>query len=153
MLVLDFIYAVISTIGFAVIFNIPKKNIFHAGITGGIGWTIYKLLLPNNNLILAVFMGALVVGFLGEIMARIFKTPVTIFIIPGIIPLVPGYGLYYTMLKVIEKDYMSAADVGTEALLVAVTIASAIVVSSSLGWFYKGYYNRKNSKRKISQYS
>ena len=37
------------------------------------------------------------VSALAELLARLLKAPATIFLVIGIIPLVPGGGLYYTM--------------------------------------------------------
>ncbi len=54
------------------------------------------------------------VGTLGELFARYFKKPATVYIIPGIVPLVPGAGMYYTMLALVEKDFLLAANNGTE---------------------------------------
>jgi uncharacterized membrane protein YjjB (DUF3815 family) len=61
------------------------------------------------------------------------KMPATTFIIPGIIPLVPGYGLYYSMLKIIEANYQEALNVGFESLLIALGIAAGIIIATSMG--------------------
>ncbi len=53
--------------------------------------------------------------------------------IPGMIPLVPGYGLYYAIKKIIEADYIMAMEVGTETVLVALAISSAVILTTSLG--------------------
>jgi uncharacterized membrane protein YjjB (DUF3815 family) len=87
---------------------------------------------------MAAFAGAFVVGVLSEILARKRKMPATVFTIPGLIPLVPGYGLYYSMLKVVEADYTAAAEVGVETILVALSISSAIIVTTSISRKIKG---------------
>lgn len=133
-MILDFIYALCASVGFAVLFNIPRKETIYTGIAGGIGWVIYnKLLLLNVSAIFASFVGALIVGIIAELLAKFRKKPATIFVIPGIITLVPGYGLYFSMLKIIEEDYTEAGRVGFETLLIAVVIASAIIIASSFG--------------------
>lgn len=129
----SFIFAFFSTAGFAVLFNIPKKHIFQAAIIGGLGWFLYSNI--NNQLhsvMLPAFLASLLIGILGAIFSRIYKQPVTIFIIPGIIPIVPGYGLYYTMLKIIQQDYQSAKHVGFESIIIAILIASGLMVASAL---------------------
>lgn len=128
---LSFIYAFISTAGFSVLFNIPKDCIIKASFIGAVGWTVYSI-FPSESTIMTAFFASLTIGILGEIFSRIFKEPVTIFIIPGIIPIVPGYGLYYTMLKIIEKDYQSATNIGFESIIIALLIASGLMVSASI---------------------
>jgi len=135
---LTILYAFISIVGFAVLFNIPRKAILLSGIAGALGWFVYLIFrtsLASN--IFASFAGAFVVGIMGEIFARYKKQPATIFVVPGIIPLVPGYGLYYAMLKILEKNYQEAVGVGFEAILVAIAIASAVIMSTSCGRIYR----------------
>lgn len=130
---LQFVVAFISTIGFAVLFNIPKKAILKASFAGGIGWIAYAY--SNNYFkspIIASFIGACIVAIISEIFARKFKETVTVFVIPGIIPLVPGAGMYYTMLSVVEKDFYKFASTGSETIFVAGSIAVALLIISSI---------------------
>jgi uncharacterized membrane protein YjjB (DUF3815 family) len=136
----DFIYALISTIGFAILFNIPRDSIIKVGFAGAIGWIMY--LITDVNLLSPVagaFWGSITVGILGEIFARYYKKPATVFIVPGIVPFVPGAGMYYTMLAIIENRFSDAASTGSEAIFIAASIASGIIISSSLSkLFNKG---------------
>ena len=103
----QFLFSFISTIGFSVLFNIPKGLIAKTGFVGGIGWIIFYITRQYlNNEIISTFFAALTVGIFGELFARYFKKPATVFIIPGIIPLVPGAGMYYTMLTLSQKIFM-----------------------------------------------
>lgn len=131
---LHFIYAFFASVGFSVLFNIPRKQIVFAGIAGGMGWYFYELIKGSGiSIIFASFVGALIVGVVSELMAKFRKMPATIFVIPGIIPLVPGYGLYFSMLSIIEKNYGEALRVGFETVMVAVVIASAIIIATTFG--------------------
>jgi uncharacterized membrane protein YjjB (DUF3815 family) len=56
-------------------------------------------------------------------MARIIKAPVTIFLICSIIPLVPGSGMYYTMLECVKGSINNALNQGFETLSNAMSIA------------------------------
>ncbi|WP_130806792.1 threonine/serine exporter family protein [Senegalia massiliensis] len=127
-----FIFAFISTVGFSIIFNISRDSIVKSGINGAVGWIIYIIFVEHlNSPVMGSFFGALSVGILGEFFARRFKKPATVFIIPGIVPLVPGSGMYYTMLAVTEKRFIDAAEIGSETIFIAAAIASAIIISIS----------------------
>ena len=78
----SFLFAAIGTLGYAVTYNIPKKLLPLAAITGGIGWTVFCC-FPSHP-IYGCFFAALSVGILGEIFARKFKDAATLFILPGI---------------------------------------------------------------------
>ncbi len=53
------------------------------------------------------------------------------FVIPGILPLIPGIGLYNTMLSLIQKNYSLAMSKGTDALFLSAAIALGVLVVTS----------------------
>ncbi|MFA5524164.1 MAG: threonine/serine exporter family protein [Tissierellales bacterium] len=131
--IMQFIYSFLSTAGFAVFFNIPRDSVIKSSFCGAAGWVVY--VISNEFLsssIAGTLLAAITVGLTGEFMAKRFKKPATIFTIPGIIPLVPGAGMYYTALAVIDKNFANAAELGTEAIFIALAIAIGIIVSSSI---------------------
>ena len=120
-LYLHFIFSFIATVGFAVFFNVPKKALIPSGIVGAIGWSLfYYIIQISGNDILANFIAALLVSYMSEI------------IIPGIIPLVPGLGMYNTMLYLIQNDYLNAISKGSDVLFVGGAISLGILVVTSL---------------------
>ena len=126
------IYSFIATFAFSVIFNIKGKNLFFAALGGGISWFIYLVSLNSNmSNTLSIFNGTLVTAIYSEVIARVLKTPVTTIIICGILPLVPGGGMYYTMLEFIRGDINKALEMGWNTLTLAGAIAIALVLVSS----------------------
>ncbi|WP_195940629.1 threonine/serine exporter family protein [Romboutsia sp. 1001713B170131_170501_G6] len=131
-LIWHFIFSAFSTVGFAVFLNGPISTLIPAGITGGIGWTMYYYLMGiTSNSIISNFIATLVVSFISEMLARKLKHPAILFVIPGIIPLVPGLGMYNTMLYLVQKDYDMAVSVGTDVLFSGAAIALGILVMTS----------------------
>lgn len=129
----QFVFSFFATIGASILFSIPRDSIIISGTVGSLGWMTYTFILSKySSPVAGTFFGALAVGIIGELLARHLKKPATVFIIPGIIPLVPGAGMYYTMLALIEKRFLDAANIGTETLFIAVAISIGIVISSSL---------------------
>jgi uncharacterized membrane protein YjjB (DUF3815 family) len=129
----QFLFSFLSTIGFAVLFGIPKNSIFKSGIAGALGWvTFYIISINFNSHISGTFFAAIAVGILGELLARYYKKPATVYIIPGIVPLVPGAGMYYTMLALVRKDFYVAISKGTETFFIAAAISLGIIISTSL---------------------
>ncbi len=127
------LFSFMSTVGFSVLFNTPKNCIVRSSICGMLGW-LFKTFTSGylNSIIGGTFIGAATVGVLGEIFAKKFKKPATVFIIPGIIPLVPGAGMYYTMLKFINNDFTETIKVGSDTIFTAISIAIAVIVASSI---------------------
>lgn len=147
MMLIQFFVAFISIIGFAILFNIPKNALFKTAFAGAMGWITFIVFQNQfDSTVLASFMGACVVAAISEIFARAFKETVTVFVIPGILPLVPGAGMYYTMLAILQKDFSKSALVGTETLFIAGSISAGILVISSFTRIIVQLGNLKKNK-------
>ena len=136
--ILNFIYGFMCSVGFAVLFNVPRTSILKAGIGGGVGWAInYAIIQLDFSIVISTLIASLGIAFLGEIFAVIDKQPATLYIIPGIIPLVPGFGIYYTMLSLLEQNYEMALEHGIEAILISTLIAAALTIILSINTYRK----------------
>jgi uncharacterized membrane protein YjjB (DUF3815 family) len=120
-----------ATMGFGVLFNIPRKSLIASGFVGMLGWTVYVTLSVNMNinLIPATLVAAFSVATASQILARYYKMPVTVFSISGVIPLVPGGMAYETIRHFIENDYTEGMRLGTITLLIAGSIAFGLIFS------------------------
>ena len=148
-LLVNFFFSFLATVGFSIFFNSPRKSLIPAGIIGGSGWTVYMILFDfSQNPILSNFFAATLISLLSEILARRMKFPAIIFVIPGILPLIPGLGLYNTMLSLVEGNYSNAISVGTNALFVSASISMGVLLITSL---VKTYYiiRRKIRSKKL----
>jgi uncharacterized membrane protein YjjB (DUF3815 family) len=132
-MVLQTLYAVLSSFGFGIIFNIKGKNIIYASIGGGLGWLVYLACQEFNFTNTAsLFMASIAIGTYSEVMARINKAPVTVFVVSALIPLVPGGGMYYTMLESITGNIDTALKLGIETLSNAGALAVGVLLTSSV---------------------
>lgn len=123
----------IATFGFAILFNIKGKKLLFAALGGGISWFFYSLSLSLNfSEVSSLFISALFFSTYSEIMARLFKTPVTTFVICALIPLVPGSGMYYTMLATINGELHKAVELGLKTLASAGTLALGVLFISTI---------------------
>lgn len=134
MILAQFVAGMVSCIGFAYLFNCPKKAIPQASIAGGLGWIAYAYCYETLHWhsVFATLIGTLVLSSVCEILSHIQKDAVTIFIIPAILPLVPGAGLYYTLRYLIEGKLDLALDKGLATIGCALSIAIGIIVVSSM---------------------
>lgn len=140
-------FALLCVVGFAIMFNIPRRLIPITAINGMLGWMLYLFFQQTSvSFIVPPFLAAILVGILGEMSAIWKKQPATIFIIPAIIPLVPGYGIYYTMLHIVEDNFTKAGKIGIESMFIAISIACGVVIASSFVRMIKPWFERKLSK-------
>lgn len=128
-----FLFAFCSTVGFCILFHVPKKHIVSASFVGACGWVAYTYFITSGgSSVLACFGASCIVALLSDVFSRCFKEAATIFIIPGILPLVPGANMYYTMLAILRGNVEETASVGTETMLMAGAIAVALLVVASI---------------------
>lgn len=138
-LMLNSLYAFFSALGFGIIFNIKGRNLFYSSLCGGIGWFVYLFSLTyiSSNENFNYFLAAIFISLFSEIAARVLKTPVLVFLVCGIIPLVPGGGMFYTMLETLKGNLDEALSLGSNTLMLAGSLATGIVlVSSSTKLFF-----------------
>lgn len=122
------LYAFVGCAAFCFIFQVRRwQHILCASLSGAIGWLTYLLLADSSHVVRGL-LATIAVALLSEIFARIFKTPATVFLLIGIIPLVPGGGIYYTLEALIGGDMSLFVRKGLET----VAFAGSIAVGCSL---------------------
>lgn len=138
------IFSYAAAVGFAVFLNAPRKTLFVSGAVGMISWTIYVILMRLNlDMMFSNFVGATIAALLSEILARKYKKPTILFVVPGIITLIPGLGLYNTMFHVIEGKFNLALETGANVMFASGSIALGVIVVSSL---FRTYYQLEYKK-------
>ncbi|OOB78894.1 MAG: hypothetical protein BEN18_00710 [Epulopiscium sp. Nuni2H_MBin001] len=133
-MIIQFISSYIATLSFCIIFNVLKKHLYLCGFVGAVGWTIYYFLAKHCLLteVFSSFIAALVVTSISNLLSRRRHAPITIFLIPGIIPLVPGIGLYRTAYYLLFKDFPQATEAALTAFQVSGVIAASITIVAFL---------------------
>jgi uncharacterized membrane protein YjjB (DUF3815 family) len=132
-IVRDFLICVPATIFFAILLKVPRKAILMGAILGGTGYAVYEWTSPvMGSAIAGYFIGTLLMAVCSEILARFMKMPATIFIIPAIIPLVPGIGLYNTMMYLVHGQNEKAGQTGVSTIMAIVAMAMALVLTAIL---------------------
>jgi len=143
-MIISFIFCFLTTYFFAYTLNAPKKSMLISSLIASLGYIIYYALAKNPSLIVfSFFVGALAIALLGETASRIIKMPATVFITPAIIPLVPGLGLYQTMLNLVNGDYNSAIKTGFDTLLAIGAMAVGIALASIIAKIYTQVCSKK----------
>jgi uncharacterized membrane protein YjjB (DUF3815 family) len=120
----------LAAAAFGIIFNAPKSSLVQSGFVGMLGWGIYILLTLNgSDAVNATLVASFVIAVASQVFAKLYRTPIIIFIVAGIIPLVPGGMAYDAMRNFVENDYNSALALAAKAFLISGSIAMGIVFS------------------------
>ena len=125
-LILQTAAAFLAIYGFSIILNVPKKFLTCAGAAGGLCWFVYLLAIQTgSSLILAAFLSSFAVAVFSQILARILKAPVTVFLVAGILPTVPGASVYRCVYCLIQ----GLTELSTVYLIQTVQIAGAMALA------------------------
>ena len=93
------------SIGFALLFNTPRRALWITGLLGGVGWGIKFMLLGTvmpEQIVITSFLGACAVGLLAVYFAHRVHTPPIVFTIPAVINMIPGKFGYEFMMNIIK---------------------------------------------------
>lgn len=117
--------AFVACFAYGFVVNIRGKKLIYVSLGGMLGWIIYLLSSGiYKNDIPQYFLAAVAVSVYAEIMARVNKVPVTVYLAIALLPLVPGGTIYRAMLDVIDGN----ANAFLEKLLYTFGVAGAIAL-------------------------
>ena len=118
----------LGTLGFNILFHIRGRKLLFATLGGVVSWAVFLALapvLPSEGF--RYFLAAAAVTVYGEVLARVMKTPTTTFLVPSIIPLIPGSALYYTMNYALNQQWSDFARQAFYTLQLALSLAVGII--------------------------
>lgn len=141
--------AFVGTITFSTLFHVPKKHYISCGMVGTLGWIVCDLTARISSPAIASFFGALVVVFSARMLTVRKKCPITMFLIPGIFPLVPGARVYYTVYYLVTDQMGLAAESGLDALKIAfgIVIGMVFIVAVPRQVFQPIYWKERKSRK------
>ena len=131
---LPIVSAALGSLSFAMFFGVRSRKLWFSLLGGVLNWGLYLLAMKKMGLpaTTAYALGAAAGTLYAEILARIVKTPVTVFVITSVIPMVPGGALYYTMLGLLQGDKATFVDRGLYTLSAAGAMALGIFAATML---------------------
>ena len=127
------ISGVVGTFGIVLLFGAEAKKIPWTLLAAALTSAAYEIVFRmGGGYFLASFVAAALVAAYSDIMAHILKTPATVIITAGIVPLVPGGMLYYTMLGAVNSDAAMFYEKGQGVLLIAAGLAVGVIAVTAI---------------------
>ncbi len=123
----------LSSLCFGVLFQVRGRNLICAAVAGCVCWFGYGITRHVIQAeLLAYFVAAAATTLYAEMFARLLRAPAIVFLAVGIIPLVPGGGIYRTMLLSIRGTPDEALAECIKTIQIAGAMAVGIVIISSI---------------------
>lgn len=128
----------IGTLGFSLLFHVTGKKLIAIALGGAVSTAIYLWVLAlSDQKATALLVATAAIGILAEVFARLFKAPVISFLVPMLVPLIPGSDLYYTTSFLIRGQSAEFAERGQSLLWQAGAIAFGIILVSCISHIKK----------------
>jgi uncharacterized membrane protein YjjB (DUF3815 family) len=145
MLIEQLITSFIASAAFGIIFNAPVKSLIKCGLVGMVGWMIYIGLYQYTvDSVFSSLIASFFIAVICQYFAKVYKTPVIIFNVSGIIPLVPGGLAYDAMRQVVENDYNAAIPLAAKAFMISGAVAIGLVLSEVINQIIRKSNPSKN---------
>lgn len=123
----------LGSFGFSILFHVRGRKLLLAALGGGVSWALYLLLEPVlASEFTRYFISAFFVAVYAEFFARRLKTPATTFLIPSIIPHIPGGALYHTMRYALLRQWSDCFHHAFYTIKLALGLALGIVAVLSI---------------------
>lgn len=131
--IIQVLSASIGSLGFGIIFKMKRRHLPAACLGGGATWIVYLLCMHfHMGLFAANLVATLFATTYAEILRRICKTPRTVFVIPSVVPLIPGSSLYYAMAAIVASNTERAEFYGVQTGTVSGAIAFGLLLFTAL---------------------
>lgn len=119
----------IGTVAFSHLYGVPRSCYLSCAAAGCICWITYSLLIGLCGAVGACFFATLAVTLIARWLAVRKKCPVLVFLIPGIFPMIPGAGIYWTAYYLVMDQASQALSTGYDALKCAAALVLGIVLA------------------------
>lgn len=125
---METVLVAIGVAAFAMRFNERGTKIIYAVVAGLVCWLTDCLMLKAGCMeYISCYVSVGVLTIFSECMARIIKTPVSVILVPALIPMIPGESLYVAMNNLMNKNMDVFVEKGTHTLVYSTCIAVGIV--------------------------
>ncbi len=118
-----------GSLGFCMMFRLRAGLLVPASLGGLFCWAIYLTETQYvEGIFLPAFLASAFAATYAEVLARKLKAPATLFLIPAVVPLVPGSGIYWTISYAVQGDLEMSAGYGTQTLQFVLGIACGMCI-------------------------
>jgi uncharacterized membrane protein YjjP (DUF1212 family) len=127
--------ALVAVGAYAVQLGVPRRSVLPAALLGAAGWLVYLISTGLNHVDAAVatFAAAIAIGAIGRLLARWQTTPAALYVVPAVLPLLPGLTLVQAMLAQADAARVSGLiDATAAAFLIGVGVAIGDIVVATV---------------------
>ena len=140
--ILQLVMAFVGSLGFAMLFRLRRALWISASLGGVFCWGGYLLVMyfSDGQIFTSALAAAALAAVYAELLAARKRAPVPLFLIPSVVPLIPGSTLYYTMSAAVQGNTEEVSHYGSLTLQNALSIAGGSCIVWTLLSIFRRYY-------------
>lgn len=150
--IVQFISSILIGICSSIYLNAPYRMWKPMALAGLMGWLVRYVLMQYLGVSspIATYVSSLNIALLAQYFARRHEQPSSIFLIPGLFPMVPGSLIYQTVFEFLNANNTVGFYYLTDTLLTGVSIVLGIFTVDSILYKTK-LYKEKLPKKNESE--
>jgi uncharacterized membrane protein YjjB (DUF3815 family) len=130
----DALFSALAAGGFALLFNVPPRMAWACCVCGVASHSLRTLLYHFGvDLIAGTLIGALVMGFLAQGLARRFRAPAVALAFPGVVAMVPGSYAFRAVFGILQIAQGVATDATVTETLSLLATAGLMMGAIAVG--------------------
>lgn len=142
--------AIPATLGFALFFDVRKGLLAQATLGGFLTEGIYLLgTTMVDNVFVPCLVASVFAALYAEALARIFRTPTSVFFIISVIPLIPGRVLFYAMKYAVQVHWAECAEFALLTFQYVAAIAIGITVVWTCVQTWQNWRDERSADRRV----
>lgn len=119
----DAFFAAFAALGFAVIFNVPKRFLIFVAVGAAIGFLFKSIMMQIGfGAEVSTLAGAMAIGMIGKAFSTLYQEPHQIITIASAIPMVPGAFAFKAIVSLL--NFVSSSAPSYELLTLATFYAA-----------------------------
>ncbi len=126
----DYIAVALLAMGLLPVFKVRSKDLIFGAIAGFASYYT-TLLMDFSGLMISIFVGTIVAVIVSKIFSRITKSPEIVFLVPGIIMLVPGSKAFIGLSSILITAAPGGVNTGEQILYIFMGIIGGLIFSGS----------------------
>jgi uncharacterized membrane protein YjjB (DUF3815 family) len=132
-LVIQFAFGFCGTVGFGILFSVPRRALFLSGLVGALGTLLRSMCQQlGASTELADFAAAFTVGLVGYGAAFVIESPRMVYTVPGVITMVPGILAYQIIVYFSTARFNDGLTAGVQVFLLTGSLAAGLVTARTI---------------------
>jgi uncharacterized membrane protein YjjP (DUF1212 family) len=121
---------IVTGVGFCIIFRVPTRLAAGAMLSNAVGWVVTGLGVRYLNGSIAAFTASFSVAVLANAIARWTRRPAQVFLLPGLVLLVPGSFGFVSLESFLRGDFLPGAARAFDMFLTASAIVTGLLAAN-----------------------